>query len=165
MKQEIALEGDLGRTGKVGRVAVSLLAGAGMMISAYLTYVHFAGGGPLCAGVGDCEAVNTSIYSELGGIPVALLGFGMYALILFIVLLRRAIPGNRLYEEWFSLVPFGLSLVGTLYSAYLTYIELFVLRAICPWCVASALIITAILGLFLWDLLTTGQIGEKTSEV
>ncbi len=120
---------------------VSALALVGMLVAGYLTWVHYAGGGALCAGVGDCETVNTSPYAEVAGVPVALLGLGMYAALFALTLTARARP--RAAEPLTAAV-FGLSLAGTLYSVYLTYLEVAVIRAICPWCVVSAVLVTAI---------------------
>ncbi|MBS1252678.1 MAG: Vitamin K epoxide reductase [Anaerolineales bacterium] len=116
----------------------------GMIVSAYLTWVHWGGSTALCTGVGDCEAVNSSTYAEVSGIPVALLGFGMY-LTLFALSMysRRPAPGMA---STVALAVFGISLAGVLYSIYLTYIEVAVLHAICPWCVTSAVLIALVFG-------------------
>lgn len=130
---------------------IPLASVLGMMVSAYLTWVHWSGAKALCAGVGDCESVNSSPYAEVSGIPVALLGFGMYlALFGLSIFGRRAEPGML---STVALALFGISLAGVLYSVYLTYIELAVLHAICPWCVTSAILITLIFGLSLHDVL------------
>lgn len=114
----------------------------GVLVAGYLTWVHWGGSLALCTGVGDCETVNNSEYAAVGGIPVALLGFGMYVVLLALSLYRRwAPPGHR---SSLALAVFGISLMGVLYSAYLTYIELDVLHAVCPWCVSSAVLITLI---------------------
>jgi uncharacterized membrane protein len=114
----------------------------GMLVAGYLTWVHWGGSTALCTGVGDCETVNSSEYAAVGGIPVALLGFGTY-LVLFAISVYgwRATHADR---GTVALALFGISLVGVLYSAYLTYIEVAVLHAICPWCVSSAVLITLI---------------------
>ena len=84
-----------------------------------------------------------SSYAELLGIPVALLGVLTYLALLGTAMLIW----RRLYEDLASLVQFFLAAIGVAFSGYLTYIELFVLRAICPWCVLSAILITLIAGL------------------
>ncbi len=123
----------------------------GMMVSAYLTWVHWGGSTALCTSVGDCEAVNSSAYADVSGVPVALLGFGMYlTLFALSVYGRRAAPG---VAPAMALAIFGISLAGVLYSIYLTYIEVAVLHAICPWCVTSAVLITLIVGGALRDVL------------
>jgi uncharacterized membrane protein len=128
----------------------------GMLVSAYLTWIHWSGSKALCSGVGDCETVNNSAYAEISGIPIALLGLGMYlALLALSVYGRRADPGG---VPTVALAVFGISLAGVLYSAYLTYIELAVLHATCPWCVTSAILITLIFGLALRDVMRmTGE--------
>ena len=94
-----------------------------------------------CAEGGGCESVNSSIYSEINGIPIAILGLGAYLAIAALLTLEKRVGALETYGP---LAVFGLALTGTLYSAYLTYVELFVLRAVCPYCVASAVLITAI---------------------
>ena len=128
-----------------------VLSAAGVVVAAILTSFHYspATTAALCTGAGGCETVNTSPYSTIAGIPVALLGMGAYVAIGALAFLstREAFPerGRRgALAEQAHLAVFGLSLAGVLYSAYLTYLEIFVIRAICPWCVVSALIMTAI---------------------
>ncbi|RME47237.1 MAG: vitamin K epoxide reductase family protein [Chloroflexi bacterium] len=138
-------------------LAIPIASALGMLVSAYLTWIHWSGSKAFCAGVGDCESVNTSAYSEVSGIPVALLGFGMYA-----ALFALSVYGRRVNPEMLATVAlavFGISLAGVLYSAYLTYIELAVLHAICPWCVTSAILITLIFVLSLREVM--GLTGES----
>ena len=105
----------------------------GLAVAAYLTYVHYDGIQPVCGLGGDCEKVQTSEWADLAGVPVALLGLIGYAAILATLFVDR--------EE--ALVAGALiALVGFGFSAYLTYRELFSIDAICPWCVASAVIMT-----------------------
>ncbi len=130
-------------------LAIPFLALAGALDSAYLTWIHYSRSQPFCAGVGDCDLVNSSAYAQVMGLPVALIGLGGYLAILGLGLARWR-GGASLFLD---LALFGLALSGTAYSAYLTYIELFVLQAICIWCVVSALLITAILVLSVRKLL------------
>jgi uncharacterized membrane protein len=119
------------------RTALVLLAAAGILISAYLTWTHLRGVVPVCvAGGGGCETVQTSRYSEILNVPVAALGLAAYAGLL----LSAAIKG-----ETAALLGFFVALVSTLFSAYLSYLEVFVIGAICQWCVASAALIAACL--------------------
>jgi uncharacterized membrane protein len=118
------------------RGAAIVLALVGLAIAAYLTYVHYAKLKPLClAGGGGCETVQSSEWSKLAGVPVALIGLVGYAGILASLLA----PG-----EAGRLATVALTLVGWLFSAYLTYRELFSIHAICQWCVASAVVMTAL---------------------
>jgi uncharacterized membrane protein len=120
-------------------VALALLGAAD---SAYLTWVKlFKTQALFCVEGGGCDTVNNSIYSEINGIPIAILGLGAYlAIALLLALEDRA----GALESYGPLAVFGLALTGTLYSAYLTYVELFVLHAVCPYCVVSAALMTAI---------------------
>lgn len=112
---------------------------AGALVSGYLTWLHLTGNTALCTGLGGCEIVQHSTYAWAGPVPVALLGLGAYLLLLLL-----ALWGWRGGPEWIGLAIFGVAVAGVAYTAYLTYIELFVLGAICPWCVTSAVIIVAL---------------------
>jgi uncharacterized membrane protein len=114
----------------------------GFVVSIYLAWLKFTNRYALCGPIGDCESVNTSPYSEIMGIPIALLGVGAYGLILILIGLERR---DSTWSEISTYVIFGISLVGTLYSAYLTFIEIAILRAICPYCVVSAIAMTGLL--------------------
>ena len=119
------------------RVLLGVLAAAGFLISAYLTWTHLSGASPVCVGGrSGCETVQASRYSEILGVPVAALGLLAYAAMLVCAVLRG---------EGAAVFGLFVALVGVLFSAYLTYLELFVLRAICQWCVASAVLVVAYL--------------------
>ncbi len=125
------------RDGLAPRVALASLAAIGLAISAYLTWTHFAGVAPACAGGSQgCETVQSSRYAAVLGIPVSVVGLVGYASLLFSAALRT---------EGGVYLGFFLALVGTLFSAYLTYLELFVVRALCQWCLASAAVMVAAL--------------------
>jgi uncharacterized membrane protein len=113
----------------------ALLCLAGLAVAGYLTYVHLEEIAPVCT-TGGCEKVQSSSYAELGGIPVALLGVVGYALI-GLSLMWRSDLGHAATA--------ALTLAGFGFSAYLTYLELFEIDAICQWCVVSALLMTALL--------------------
>ncbi|HEY4691745.1 MAG TPA: vitamin K epoxide reductase family protein [Anaerolineae bacterium] len=120
-----------------------VLCAAGAGVAAILATFHYSteASALLCTRAGGCEAVNTSPYSTIGGIPIALIGLGAYGVIGVLAFLSTR-PGST--GEYAALAVFGLSLIGVLYSIYLTYLEFFVIRAVCPWCIASAVIMTAI---------------------
>jgi len=131
------------------RVAALVVALLGVAVAGYLTYVHYADLEPLCAGGGHgCERVQSSSYAKLGGIPVAVLGLAGYVAILVALLL----PGERA-----RLAAAALTVSGFGFSAYLTYLELFVIDAICQWCVASAVLLTVLVVLAVWRMLLTQE--------
>ncbi|HLE73407.1 MAG TPA: vitamin K epoxide reductase family protein [Anaerolineales bacterium] len=119
-------------------VGLSLI---GLVDSIYLTYVKLVSSGLCVAGEG-CEIVNSSIYSQINGIPVAALGAVAYASMLVVLLLEDRV---NFIEFNSPLIVFGMSLFGVLYSAYLTYLEIYVIRAICPFCVLSAVVLSIML--------------------
>jgi len=114
----------------------------GLGVSAYLTWIKLTGNTASCGPIGDCESVNNSRYAEIGGVPIALLGALGYLVLLAALVVEARWQG---LSHAARLAAFGVSLVGTLYSAYLTYVEVAVLRAICPYCVVSAIAMTLIL--------------------
>lgn len=122
-------------------LVLAALALAGVIVSSYLTYTHFADKSIVCAGFGQCDYVNSSDYAKLAGVPVALLGLMAYATMFVVALLWRFRPQEDLWPVAF----WGLALAGAGYAAYLTYVEVAVLKAICVWCVVSAVILTATL--------------------
>jgi uncharacterized membrane protein len=110
------------------------LAVVGLGVAAYLTYVHYAGIKPACTAGTSCIKVQTSEWSKLDGVPVALLGLIGYVGILASLLLPD--------REETRLATLGLTLVGCAFSGYLTYRELFSIHAVCEWCASSAVILT-----------------------
>lgn len=126
---------------------VSAIAAIGTAVSTYLVWVHYSGSLALCIGVGGCEAVQTSRYSMIGDVPVAAIGLAGFLVILAVSLARIARPRSEL-----DIALFALSLAATLYVAYLTYVEIFLLGAICPWCVSIAVCAVAIFAILAWEL-------------
>lgn len=136
-----------------------MLGLAGLAISGYLVATHYGKQPIACAGVGDCEYVNSSKYASIGGVPVSLLGIGMYASLTAAALYwsRSAFSDKRMVAYW------ALALSGAGYAAYLTYVELDILHAICVWCVTSACVLTVSLALSTAALLWLPQAeGEAT---
>jgi len=114
----------------------------GALNAVYLSWVKLSHNETLCApGLGDCFTVNTSRFSEVYGIPIALFGLGAYLLIIAILLFEAR---NKFLQENASMALFGISLVGVLYSIYLSYLEAYVILAWCPYCVLSAVMITIV---------------------
>lgn len=124
------------------RWSISLaLAIAGTADAVYLTVVHYDTTALVC-GLGNCETVQTSRYAEIGGIPIAILGVLMYLAITILGFARFRAPAR---VDLLTLVIFAIALAGTAYAAYLTYLEIAVIKAICQWCVVSALLTLSIL--------------------
>jgi uncharacterized membrane protein len=115
-----------------------LLAFLGALDALYLWIYKISNNDKMCLGSGDCATVNYSPYSEIYGIPVALLGLLAYLAILAILFLE---PSWKLLEKFGVYAIFGLSLVGVLFSAYLTFLEFYVINAVCPFCIISAILI------------------------
>jgi uncharacterized membrane protein len=127
------------------RALVAVLAVIGLAVAAYLTYVHYEDLKPICAGGGgSCEKVQNSSYAELAGIPVAVLGLIGYG----VILASLWLPGDlgRVAGALTALIGFG-------FSMYLTWVELFEIDAICQWCVASAVLMTALAIVTCWRVL------------
>jgi uncharacterized membrane protein len=113
---------------------IGAIALIGVGIATYLVYIHYAGIKPICAaGNGGCEKVQTSDFAKLAGIPVADLGLAGYLAILASLFVRGDL--GRLAGAAIALSGFG-------FSMYLTYREIFTIKAICQWCVGSAVLMT-----------------------
>ena len=118
------------------RIAAATVALAGMVVAGYLTWVHFDDAALVCVAGGGCETVQESEYAEIAGIPVAVLGLGAYAIVLGLIAWDS--PGARLGAAM-------LALVGLVFSMYLLALQLFVIDAICVWCVANDVVIAPLL--------------------
>lgn len=115
------------------RIALGVVSVAGLGVAGYLTAVRLEGDSPSCIVGGGCKTVQESEYSELAGIPVAVLGLLAYVGLLAAALLPG--PLGRALGLFVGLVSFG-------FSMWLTYAELFIIEAICAWCVTSAVLVT-----------------------
>lgn len=122
-------------------IAILVVSVIGIGIATYLTYVHYAGIKVACLASGGCETVQSSTWSKLAGIPVAVLGLASYIAIFLSLWLRNEIG---------RIAGFGVALIGFLFSMYLTYREVFSIHAICEWCVTSAVLMTVLMILTGW---------------
>jgi uncharacterized membrane protein len=122
--------------------ALVVVALIGAAISGYLLAVRLAGGAPVCTPGGGCELVQESRYSEILGIPVAALGLG-YSL----VIAAAGLVWWRAGDRRALLAAYGLGMVGLLFEAYLVYLQLAVIEAVCIWCAAYG--VTVVTGLVL----------------
>jgi len=132
------------------RMSAALLSLAGLFISAYLYLYKLGRIGGLACGTGGCEYVQLSPWSRVAGVEVALIGVLGYGglLALSLAALQPGLAGRL----WPAVLLAGLAGIGVLFTGYLTYLELFVIQAICRWCVASAFVILAIFAAALLDL-------------
>lgn len=120
------------------RAAAALVALCGLGIAGYLTWAHFEHSQVICVAGGGCETVQKSSYSEIAGVPVALLGLLSYSVILGLIAWDS--PSARLGAA-------GLALVGLLFGAYLLVVQLFVIDAVCVWCVTNDVLIAPALAI------------------
>lgn len=130
---------------------IFVLAIVGLIVSGYLLYTYVTDAPIVCANSG-CETVRESAYSYFLGIPLPALGGVMYLTILSLSF------GKTLFEKEAKNIARSVtffSFIGVLISAYLTYLEIFVIKAICIWCVTSAVVITAIFLVSLYELRLT----------
>jgi uncharacterized membrane protein len=132
------------------RMGAALLSLLGLFVSTYLYLYKIGRIGTLACGTGACETVQASVWSRFAGMEVALIGMVGYGALLLVSLasLQPALAARR----WPATMLAVLAGIGVVFTLYLTYIELFVLHAICRWCVGSATIIVAIFAVALLDL-------------
>jgi uncharacterized membrane protein len=124
------------------RMSAAVLSLLGLFLSAYLYLYKIGRIGSLACGAGGCETVQQSPWSRFAGVEVSLIGMAGYAGLLLVSLVALQ-PGPGA-ERWPTRLLLLLSGLGLAFTAYLTYLELFVIHAICRWCVGSAVIILAI---------------------
>jgi uncharacterized membrane protein len=130
------------------RMSAALLSLAGLFISGYLYLYKIGRIGSLACGTGGCETVQLSSWSQFAGIDVALIGVLGYAGLLGLSLTSLQTGASRNWPVRAMAVAAG---IGVAFTLYLTYLELFVIRAICRWCVVSGVIILAIFVVALLD--------------
>ena len=119
--------------------SIPILAVIGLGVAGYLAYVETQLVEAICGPVGDCNAVQSSTYARLFDIPIGIIGLGGYLAILGAWVWGR--NGNTT-ARWLL---FGMAAIGVAFSTYLTYLELFVIEAVCLWCLSSAVIMLLIL--------------------
>ena len=120
------------------RATAAAIALVGVGIAAYLTWAHYSGTAVRCVRGGGCETVQHSSYAEIAGVPVALLGLVSYMAIVLLVAWD---------SENARLGAATLAFVGLLFSAYLLVLQLFVIDAVCVWCVANDVLVAPALAL------------------
>ena len=130
------------RPRKISKWIILAASIIGMLDAGYLTFIKLTKIPIYCTpGLGDCDVVNASRWSELWGIPIAAYGFATYLAIFLIITLADRFKATRAYAD---LMLFDVSLMGFLYSVYLNIIGLTILKTFCQWCVVSFTMITTI---------------------
>ena len=128
------------RGGQAWLWAPVLLSAFGVLVSGYLSVKRFTGGSLACTRWADCDVVNNSIYAKIYGVPVAFIGLAGYLVLMCLAMAALQAEGAALRR--LLALGFLLGLMGFGLSGYLTYLELYVIEAICIWCVISAALIT-----------------------
>ena len=132
-----------------GSVVLSL---AGIGVSSYLAYHRVFGGSLVCTRWADCDVVNNSVYSLLFGIPVSFIGLAGYLALLALAIAALVTAGTT--QRAILLLSLLMALGGFGLSVWLTYVEIYIIEALCVWCLASAAIITLLAivdGIGLWQ--------------
>ena len=129
---------------------VAALALAGIFISLYLALYKIGVIGELSCSIGSCETVNTSKWATFLHLPVAVWGLLFYIDVFLISVLGTTRSFEN--ESLVSVLLVAEAAIGVLFSAWLTYLELGVIHAICIWCVTSALVVTMIFVVSIADL-------------
>ena len=114
------------------RRVMVVIAVLGLALAAYLTYVHYSGTRPACTAGDACTKVQTSVYSKIAGVPVALIG-----LIGYVGIVGSLLISDRDEVRLATLV---MTVIGLCFSGYLSYREVFTLKTICEECATSAVL-------------------------
>jgi uncharacterized membrane protein len=122
------------------RVSIALVV-LGLLVSIYMVIYKVTSNNAMCLGSGDCSTVNASRYSEVYGIPVAVFGVLGY---LAILATHYSENRNRFFKQNSTLMIFGMALTGFLFTVWLIYVEVALLKALCPFCVTSQTAMTII---------------------
>ncbi|HEU4994348.1 MAG TPA: vitamin K epoxide reductase family protein [Gemmatimonadaceae bacterium] len=131
------------------RMLAAVVALVGLFVALYLALYKAGVIGTLACGTGSCETVQLSRWATFMGLPVAAWGAGYYAFILGLVL--ASLQDRWAYSRRLSLALLVVTTWGVIFSAWLTYLELFVIHAICRWCVVSACLAVVLWVLALLD--------------
>ncbi|MEW6083020.1 MAG: vitamin K epoxide reductase family protein [Chloroflexota bacterium] len=119
-------------------IALTLI---GLFVSIYMTIYKITSNEAMCVGSKDCSVVNASRYSEVNGIPVAVIGIAGYTAILALLWLEKK-PG--FFQQNGTMIFFGLSVTGFLFTVYLVFLEVALIKAYCPFCITSQVAMTLI---------------------
>lgn len=138
--------------------AVPVLAALGLADSTYLSVLHWIGEIPPCGDYHGCAEVNTSAFAEIFGVPTAAFGMVLSAVVLGVSLWRMRAKGRSRLNA--TLIMYALVLSEVLFMAYLTGIEVLVLRAVCYWCLGMAATVVVMLVVLMRDIWVTAVSSE-----
>jgi uncharacterized membrane protein len=118
----------------------------GVMISGYLSYAQFTSTEMVCVGgeVFNCGVVQNSVYAKFMGIQIAYLGLATYLILGILLFFENRIT---LLTDYGPILSFGITLFAFLFSMWLVYVQVALLQALCPWCLAHEVNITILFGL------------------
>jgi uncharacterized membrane protein len=122
------------------RVSIALTI-IGLAVSIYMTIYKLTDNQSMCIGNGGCSKVNSSVYAEVYGIPVAVLGIIGYAALMVMLLVENR---NSFLRSNATMIIFGMALIGFLFTLYLIYVEAALIHALCPFCLTSQIAMTLI---------------------
>lgn len=148
-------------TAAVTSPLIPILAVLGLGVAGYMAYIEITHVAAVCGPVGECNVVQTSQYAAIAGIPVAVLGLVFYLATLVLWAVQRSGAGK--WARPAALALLGMAVFGVLFSIYLTLLELFVIHAVCMWCLSSALITTLIMVVVVAQL-TRGVATDKAAQ-
>jgi uncharacterized membrane protein len=128
-------------------IILAVLDTMGLVVAGYLSVVELSGGVPACGIIKGCEEVALSEYARIGGVPVAVFG-----VVLSVVLLALAIAWWKTDIYGLLLAHYALSLVGVVFDGYFLYLQVFVIQAVCIWCVTYevTLLLRFLVALIVW---------------
>lgn len=130
------------------RMALLVVAVAGVGVAAYLTYVHYKPAALICTKGGGCETVQRSKYAELAGIPVAVLGLGAWAAVVALTIWNSDLART---------LTAAIAVVAVAFAAYLVVLQLWVIDATCVWCMTNDLLLTPLLAVLAFARLRTAE--------
>jgi uncharacterized membrane protein len=156
-ERELADDDVAAAAAPVNRMLVAVLALVGVLISVYMSLYKFGALGEIVCGTGGCSTVQNSPWAEFMGVPVPLLGLVGYGALMVTAMvgLQPSFAGRRVV----AIIIASGATIGLLFSAYLTYLEAFVIHAWCLWCVGSAVLATLI---FIFALPEFRRLGSDT---
>lgn len=143
------------------RMTIAAISLAGVFLALYLTLYKLGIIGHLACGLGSCERVNTSRWAVFLGLPVAAWGVGFYAATFLVALVGTSPRWADRREPAIALTI--MTITGVLFTAWLSYLEVYVIGAICRWCVGSAIIVVILFALSLADLHAFMRSGARAS--